>query len=301
MTLKIVRGRQQSPARIVLYGVEGIGKTTLASEFPDPVILDTEDGSNQLDVARVRCDDFGAIEAAMHELVRDRQGFRTVVVDSADWAERLLIDQIVRHAGKKSIEDFGFGKGFVMVAERIGKFLGLADMLVAAGMHVVFVAHAQVKRTSPPDMQDGFDRYELKMTKQTAPLFKEWADALLFANYKTKLVEGNDGRMKAIGGKDRVLFTDHSAAWDAKNRYGLAPEIPMSIDALAPVLVAAAKPRWLERVAAAATVADLGLIADEAEAAESRGDLTAAQAKKLDEAIARRHNELEPVHEGATA
>lgn len=306
MSLKITRGPQPSPARVVLGGVEGIGKTTLASQFPDALILDTEEGSKHLDVARVECHDFAAVESAMHELCRDRQGFRTVVVDSADWAERSLIEQIVRHAGKKSIEDFGFGKGYTIVAERIGRFLALADQLIAAGLNVVFVAHVKVVRTSPPDMQDGYDRYELKLTKQTAPLFKEWADALLFCNYRTKLVEGADGRMKAIGGRERVIYTSRTAAWDAKNRFGLDDELPMTIAALAPLFASApaattGKPGWLDRVNAATTVEDLGAIGEDADAAESAGTLTPAQRKRLDAAITKRHDELEPVAEEATA
>lgn len=309
MTLKITRGPRPCPARVILGGVEGIGKTTLASQFPEAIILDTEDGSNHLDVARVRCDDFAAVESAMHELVRDRQGFRTVVVDSADWAERSLIEQIVRHAGKKSIEDFGFGKGYTIVAERVAKFLALADQLIDAGLHVVFVAHVKVQRTSPPDMQDGYDRYELKLTKQTAPLFKEWADAILFCNYKTKIVEGGDGRMKAIGGRERVIYTSRTAAWDAKNRYGLKDELPMTIDALSPVLAgtglaatADRKPPTLrERIAAASTALELVAVRDVVDDQESKGRLTDDQVAVLRGLIDAKFAELEPVAEEATA
>ena len=131
MGLKITRGFQPHAARVVIYGDEGIGKTTLAKNFPNPVFLDTEDGTHHLDCARVSIGDCMELEGAIHELARDPQGFRTVVIDSADWAERLVIDHIVRRAGKKSVEDFGFGKGYVMVAEYFAKILESADALVA--------------------------------------------------------------------------------------------------------------------------------------------------------------------------
>ena len=190
--IKIVRGRQHGAARVAVYGVEGIGKSTLAAEFPSPVILDTEDGTRHLEAARVRIDDWKTLTLAVAELAVSPQGFRTVVIDSIDWAERLLVEWMLKAAGKKSIEDFGFGKGYVLLQEHVGRFLADLDRLIDAGIHVVLVGHAAVKRTSPPDQTEGFDRYELKLTRQVAPLVKEWADALLFANYRVKLIEGAD-------------------------------------------------------------------------------------------------------------
>lgn len=242
MALRVIRGKVRKPVRVVLYGVEGIGKTTLASLFPRPIFLDTEGSTFRLDVARApnpqdeddpQLRDWTHIESALLDLRQDRQGFETVVIDSADWAERLATVHLL--GNKRSIEDFGFGKGYVMLAETIGKLLARCDDLVRAGMNVVFVAHSKVVRVSPPDQTDGYDRYELRLHKQVAPLLKEWADLVLFANYRTHIIEGEDGRKKAKGGKDRVLFTERTAAFDAKNRFGLKPEIPMTIEALAPI------------------------------------------------------------------
>jgi hypothetical protein len=242
MAMKVIRGKMRKPVRVVIYGVEGIGKTTLASLFPNPIFLDTEGSTFQMDVARApnpedeedpQLRKWTHIEGALLDLARDSQGFQTVVIDSADWAEQLATNHIL--GNKKSIEDFGFGKGYVMLSEQIGKMLGRCDDLIRRGLNVVFVAHSKVVRVSPPDQTDGFDRYELRLHKAVAPKFKEWADVLLFANYRTHIIEGDDGRMKAKGGKDRILFTQRTAAFDAKNRFGLAPEVPMTIEALAPI------------------------------------------------------------------
>jgi len=298
MGLKIERGLKAAPVRCVIYGTEGIGKSTLAAQFPDPLILDTEDGTGRIDCARVVCRDSMALEGAMLDLIGDPQGFKTVVVDSADWAERQILEHLLKKAGKRSIEDFGFGKGYTMLAEACSRILGLGDQLLAKGVNVVFVAHATIKRTSPPDETDGYDRYELKLTRQTAPLFKEWADLLLFCNYKTKLVEGSDGRKKATGGKTRVMYAERAAAYDAKNRYGLPAEMPMAIGELAPALKSQSLADTIRgHIAAAVDVKQLGKFGDRIDQLVSEDKITADEWSSLSDAIRDRHNEIEPAKE----
>jgi hypothetical protein len=325
--LQITRGRRQAAVRGTIYGIEGIGKTTLATQFPAPLVLDTEDGTNHIDVARASIHDWKSLTLALTELAVNAQGFKTIVIDSADWAEKLLIEWLLKTSGKKSIEDFGFGKGYTMVAEHWTRFLASCDVLISQGINVVFVAHSTVKRTSPPDQTDGFDRYELKLTKQSAPLLREWCDLLLFCNYRTKLVEGSDGRLKAQGGKERIMHAEHSAAWDAKNRFDLPAEMPMDIGQLeaifsgpAPAVVGGAqRPAKVEaprlgaeaqspaagleeplqdliqrHIADAKSVRTLGRIGDRIDALLSEGQLTDDQADVLTKAVAARHDELEP-------
>ena len=294
MALKIERGRRHSPVRAVVYGTEGIGKSTLAAAFPSPVILDTEEGTHHLDVARVSIGSWDELRAAIAEIGGGRGEFRTVVIDSADWAERLLVEHLLAEHKQKSIEGFGFGKGYTLLAEGFGRLLTQCDALIGVGLNVVFVAHSKVQRTSPPDMADGFDRYELKLTKQTAPLLKEWCDLLAFCNYKTAVTEGSDGRKKATGGKRRLMHLERAAAWDAKNRYGLDAELPMAIESLAPIFAEPAKrPGWRDRVAAATTVEELGRIGDDADQAVSDGKLTPELRERLDAAINERHSAIE--------
>lgn len=232
--MKITTGKIQGGAiRAVIYGTEGIGKSTLASELPNPIMLDIEDGTKQLDCARASCLDWRALEQAVKELTTTDHGYQTVVIDTADWLEKRLIEHVLKQSGKKSIEDFGFGKGYTVIQEHVVRFLASTDALIAAGIHVVFVAHTKVVRVSPPDQTDGFDRYELKLTKQVAPLLKEWCDLLLFTNYKLQIVEGSDGRLKAQGGKIRTMYAERCAAWDAKNRFGLPEEMPMKFSEIA--------------------------------------------------------------------
>lgn len=130
-------------------------------------------------------------------------------------------------------------KGYVLLAEEFAKFLASLDALLVRGMHVVFLAHSTVRKFESPDQAGSYDRYELKLSKQVAPLVREWADAILFVNFITRLAEKDNGKMRGVGGKERVLFATHTAAYDAKNRHGLSDKLPFEAAALAPVFGAA--------------------------------------------------------------
>lgn len=323
MGLKIVRGRRDVPAKVVIYSPPGLGKSTLASQCPRPIFLDTERSTSQLDVDRIDIADWTELLGTVNSLCRDAEGYQTVVIDTIDWAERLAVESILRAANKQSIEDFGFGRGYVHLAEAIGKLLHGCDTLVARGMNVVMLAHSKVVRVSPPDLQDGYDRYELKLSKQVAPLIKEWPDALLFGNYRTITKEGSDGRTKAINGRDRLMHCNHTAAWDAKNRYGLADVMPWGYEQIADIFstissgaaVASCGPgaagvshctqpptggepalaiRIATHIAQAVNVRTLGRIGDRIDALASEGQLTADEAEQLTAAVGRRHDEIEP-------
>jgi hypothetical protein len=229
--MKIVKGKQQRPQRVVIYGVESVGKTTFASKFPNPLFLDIEGGSNHLAVDRVAVASWKELGQCITEAAAT--DYETIVIDSADWAERLAVEDLLATNKKQSVEDFGFGKGWVMTAEKVSRFLSALDTLIDAGKHVVVLAHSKVQRTEPPDILAAYDRYELKLSKQSSPLVKEWADELWFFRFKTKAVSQENGKAKGIGGKERIILTTHSAAYDAKTRSGLAEELPMEWESVA--------------------------------------------------------------------
>ena len=239
--MKILKGKQARPQRVVIYGVESVGKTTFASKFPNPLFLDIEGGSNHLDIDRVAISTWKELGECISEA--GRTDYQTVVIDSADWAERLAVEDLLATNKKTSVEDFGFGKGWVMAAEKMSRFLTALDALIDAGKHVVVLAHSKVQRTEPPDILAAYDRYELKLSKQSSPLVKEWADELWFFRFKTKAVTNDGGKAKGIGGKERVIYTTHSAAYDAKTRSGLAEELPMEWCAVSHLFHPASKPK----------------------------------------------------------
>ena len=242
MAFQITSGKVEKPQKVVVYGPEGIGKTTLAAQFPNPLFIDTEGGSGHLDVRRLPSPDSWQMLLDEVTWVRDypAECGGTLVVDTADWAEALCMKQVCSKAGKSGIEDFGYGKGYTYVKEEFGKLLNLLSEVVERGLNVVVTAHAQIVKFEQPDEAGAYDRWEMKLSrKQVAPLLKEWADTVLFANFKTIVISesGKDGKVtkaRATGGKNRVLYCTHSATWDAKNRWGLPDEVPMEWAQIAP-------------------------------------------------------------------
>jgi GTPase SAR1 family protein len=233
MKLTIHSGRIARPQKAVIYGPEGIGKTTLASQFPSPVFLDTEGGTHHLEIARLPLPrTWEDITAAIQALATEAHEFKTLVIDTIDWLEKLLIEDLCRRNNKASIEDYGYGKGYVVLAEETTKFLASLNPLLARGMHVVLLAHCRIAKFEQPDAAGAYDRYELKLTKQVGPLIKEWCDMLLFANYFTRVAEGESGKKRGVGGRERVLYTSHMAAWDAKNRHGFEEKLPFTFEAI---------------------------------------------------------------------
>ena len=230
-----------APFKFVIYGPEGIGKTTLAAQFPDPVFLDTEGGTRYYDVRRIIQPNGLSTPSSWQMLlemaaaVRDREiPCKTFVVDSLDWAEDLCVSYVCDKNQKHGIEDFGYSKGYVYLAEEFGRFLNRLNEIFERGINVVCTAHASMQRIELPEETGSYDHWGLKLEKKTAPLVKEWADIVLFCNYKTIVIKGSNPmeKNKAAGGK-RVMYTNHTPWWDAKNRFGLAEELPMDFKSIA--------------------------------------------------------------------
>ena len=187
--LNISKGIVLRPQKVVVYGPEGIGKSTFASHFPDPLFLDIEDSTSQLDVKRIPDINSWAMLHGIIEEIAKEKPCKTLVIDTVDWAEKLCIQYVCAQAKKSSIEDFAYGSGYTKLMEAFARFLEALNEVTRAGINVVLNAHAQIRKFEQPDEMGAYDRWELKLnsktTNKTAAIVKEWADALLFANYKT--------------------------------------------------------------------------------------------------------------------
>jgi hypothetical protein len=243
--VQITRGKINGPQKVVIYGPEGIGKTTFASEFPNPVFIDTEGSTRNIDVARLpKPTSWTMLMESVRYVKANPHICSTLVIDTADWAEQLCAVHVcaTRLAPKgkdiiNGIEDFGYGKGYTYLEEEFGRLLNLLEEVIEAGINVVFAAHAQMRKFEQPDEMGSYDRWELKLEKKTAPLVKEWADMILFANYKTYVVNVDGqgaakGKNKAQGGS-RVMYTTHHVCWDGKNRHNLPEEVEFKFASIA--------------------------------------------------------------------
>lgn len=223
--MKITSGIIKRAQKVVMYGPEGIGKSTFASKFPDPLFIDTEGSTAQLDVKRMESPtSYSMLLQEVKYVAQNPTVCRTLVIDTADWTEKLCKQHILAKNNWDSIESPSYGRGYTVLAEEWGKLLELLNEVIEAGVNVLLTAHAMTRKFEQPDEMGSYDRFELKLEKKTAPMTKEWADIVLFANYKTDIItDSKTNSKKAIGGK-RVIYTSHHPAWDAKNRAGL-PEI----------------------------------------------------------------------------
>lgn len=255
--IPITKGKVESAKKVVIYGPEGIGKSTLASRFPNPVFIDTEGSTKELDVARYPAPtSWNDIITAVEDCAAEAP-CKTLVIDTADWAEQFCVKAVCQKNGVGGIEDFGYGKGYVYLTEEFSKLLKACDKCIEAGINVVFTAHAMMRKFEQPDEMGAYDRWEMKLTRKTAPLLKEWADMVLFCNYKTDVITDQNTKSKKATGGRRVMYTSHHPCWDAKNRYSLPDQMEMSFDGIAHLFSNAKQPEPDYRAKVRALIKDL--------------------------------------------
>lgn len=245
MIFQVSSGKIQKPQKVLIYGTEGVGKTTLAAQFPSPLFIDIEGGSGHLDVNRLPQPDSWSMLLDEIRYIYDCPAAcgGTLVIDTLDWAQQLCAKHIcAQHDGVNSIEDFGYGRGYAMVYEEFSSFINLLSEICNKGLNVLCLAHAYVGRREIPSETGLYDCWTTKLDtgkrSNISAMVREWADAVLFCDFKTIVTVQNEktGKAKAQGGQRRVIHTTHHAAWDAKNRWGLPDEIPMEYAQLAPFI-----------------------------------------------------------------
>lgn len=232
MTLSAVtRGIIQAPYRIVVHGTDGVGKSTFAADAPSPIFLGAEDGTGELDVARFPTpENWADVLDAVRTLTNDAHDYKTLAVDSLDWVEPHIWQHTCNESGVDNIElvGGGFQKGYVAALDLWRVFFAALERLQAAkGMHVVLIAHSSIKMFKNPEGDD-FERYILKLQEKAAGLCREWVKGVYFANYETFAVKQKSKRVKGVSTGARLMHTQRTAAFDAKDRYGLPTTLPLS-------------------------------------------------------------------------
>lgn len=228
------------PPRLIVYGPHGIGKTTFASAAPAPILFPLEDGIGRLTIPHIPRDElktYADVIGWLGSLLTNDHQYATVIIDSLDWLEPLVWAETCRRHGATDIEKIGggFGKGYVAASDVWREFFdALLSLRDQKSMQVILLAHTEIKRFDDPSA-DPYDRYQIKLQPRAAALAQEWADAVLFANFKsyTKTTDAGFNRKvtRGVGLGERVAYTEERPQHYAKNRYALPPEIPFSYPA----------------------------------------------------------------------
>lgn len=233
---RVTAGAPMKPPRMVVYGIHGIGKTTFGCGAPAPIVLRTEDGLADLPVPTLpMIKSFSEMMQALAALYVEEHPYQTLVVDSLDWFEPLVWQQVALDGGKSHIEEFGYGKGYTYAVEKWAAFLeGLRALQADRHMAVILLAHAEIKRFDAPDSEP-YDRYQIKLHKRAADLVLEWAEVVGFAHYEVNVTTTDVGFNKkvsrGVGTGRRLLGVEERPAYTAKNRYRLPPVLDLTWDA----------------------------------------------------------------------
>lgn len=239
-----------SGLKVVIYGQEGVGKSTLAASFPGAVFIDCEGSTSRMNVRRLPKPTSWQMFTDEFEYILSTtaaKGYQTVIVDTFDWAERLALDALCAEHKVSGIEGMNYGKGWEYEKEMIGRFLDRTDRLIASGINIVLLCHAITRKTTLPEEMDEFDHWELKLgnktTNKIAPLLKEWSDMTLFLAFRTNVTAVDDkGKKHKATSCQRIMYTTKTAWWDAKNRFGMPDQLPLAWESLAPIFGSGAQP-----------------------------------------------------------
>ena len=227
-----------SPPRALVYGVAGVGKTSFAASADRAVVVKTEDGLGTIKVPHFPlARSFDAVMEALAALYSEAHDYKTVVIDSVDWLEPLVWARTCKDNNWSSIEEPGYGKGYIAALGLWRQYLdGLNALRDERGMTVIQIAHTDIKRFDSPE-HEPYDRYVIKLHARASALLQENSDAVLFANYRISTVKSDVGFNKkvtrALGSGERVLYTAERPAFLAKNRYGLPDMLPLDWQAFA--------------------------------------------------------------------
>ena len=230
----IVMGQKIAPPRLLIHGVAGVGKTTFGANCDKPIFIQTEDGADVVGAERFPLvESYAQVNEQLAALINEEHHYKTVVIDSLDWLEPLVVKHVLDIHKATSISKIGgFGDGYLAIRNEFRDILGkLGELRSRKNMVVVLLAHTQIKEFNDPS-NDNYDRYQIKLGKQPAAICLENSDLVGFANYRTTVRETDKKKLKAVGIGERVLYTQERPAWIAKSRYPIPDEIEFSWTAL---------------------------------------------------------------------
>jgi len=229
----LVKGKQELPPRICIYGNHGIGKSTIASQFPEPIFINTENGLDSLDVTSFpKAGEISDVVENIKTLLKEEHSFKTLVVDSVDWLVEPLISKDIESS--YDAKDLGYGKNQVYVAESFREILqGLDSLRRKRMMNIVLLAHSNVIRYENP-LTEPYDRFSPKLPNRCNALLQEWCDVIGYAGFKIIIKKAdvgfNNTVSRGVTTGERLLHVVENPAFIAKNRYSCPESFEMKYE-----------------------------------------------------------------------
>lgn len=228
MVTKLIKGRVKKPIAVIIYGVAGVGKSELASGFPNPVIIGPEENDELEYGARFpKVESYNQMMLYLNELItgkHDREKFQTVIIDTIDMFEKSVIHKEIERSENKSmvLARGGFGKAYKESRMKLSMLRERLEVLRdKKNMHIIILGHSSKTKFTDPMVGADYDMYELPLHKDANEIFTDWCSAVLFMNWKKSINEQGF----AVGTDERALYTEYRPAHLAKNRYGFPYEI----------------------------------------------------------------------------
>jgi len=237
---QIETGKKQKPRRVLFYGTHGVGKSTWASQAPEPIFIQTEDGLDDIGASRFPlAGHLSEVMDMLRELYGSEHKYKTLIIDSLDWLERLVWEAVCQEKNCNAIDDgrLSYGKGYQYAIYKWEEIKVALDFLRSKKlMHIILISHSKVEKYNNPTGDD-YDRYSPKLNKKATSFWCEWADEVFFSNFKINVLPKENPKslekQKAVGEGRRVVYTNERPAYLAKNRLGIKDNIEMTWEAYA--------------------------------------------------------------------
>jgi len=232
---KTTKGKVSRPLGLIIYGPDGVGKSTFVSKAPGVYFVDIEKGTLDLDVERFHPETYRNFLDLLDALKKEKHSYKTLAIDSFDWLEKLIWKHVCLTYAKngkiENIEGFGYGKGYIHAEEMWCELTDSLDELRDnKGMHVVLIGHSQQKVFQDPVLNIGYDRHILQLHQLAARRLRQWADCILFTDFKTDAYKDDNKKLRATSDDERVMYTEKRASFDAKSRVTLPFEMELDWD-----------------------------------------------------------------------
>jgi len=233
---KITKTKVSAPPKILIYGEPGVGKTTFSTSAPKSILFNIEKGGAD----RIECfrmfqkepETLQEIAEAINALIEQDHDFKWIAVDTIDWLEMMLMDEICRVNKVARIDALAYGKGYQIMLEYWQRFIKkLEELQEKRKMGVILIAHDQITQVRDP-LTDPYDRHSLALNKNSANIITQWVEEIGFVHKELAVVTYSENfgqkKKKAISENERIIsFDPCNESYLSKTRIGMPAKIAL--------------------------------------------------------------------------